>query len=315
MQQKTFFAHRPQSSISKLPLGVATSSLEQLVNELAEFPKDYKAIFEGSIIPPQFSCANKFKKHARTVRLRRYRSDQEARQDQKTPVLLREEAFNAIKDPFFCGYSYKARGLDQRTVIVSLDQCVAGALLYIYDARLGNQDITFYAQSKRVEREGCDVVVSIPSRRKKHPRYTISFHQVPFSDTEQKYALWQKMRWDHTNEHQRYRELRKKFSWQKECSTYIPATAQPIAAYLKIINAAVNEQKNIVPLQMNPFAIPTQRTVDVYLKMYNNLLIRDEGGLRKPNQAESEIILWELVRQQGHDKTFYAKKKLVEYEV
>ena len=64
---------------------------------------------------------------------------------------------------------------------------------------------------------------------------------------------------------------------------------------------------------MCQFAIPTQETVNYYLKLENNLLIYDENlknknKLKKPNRAEKEISLWALVKYLGHDKTFYSKK-------
>jgi len=64
---------------------------------------------------------------------------------------------------------------------------------------------------------------------------------------------------------------------------------------------------------MSQFAIPSQETVDYYLKWCNNVLVRDEGleskdNLRKPNRAEREIALWHLVKSLGHDRTFYADR-------
>ena len=69
----------------------------------------------------------------------------------------------------------------------------------------------------------------------------------------------------------------------------------------------------MIPVQMCQFAIPTQQTVDYYLKLGNNILIYDnnlknKNKLRKPNRAEKEIGLWALVKSLGHDKTFYSKK-------
>jgi len=64
---------------------------------------------------------------------------------------------------------------------------------------------------------------------------------------------------------------------------------------------------------MCQFAIPTQETVDYYLKLENNVLVKDKNlkskdYLRKMNRAEREIALWALVKKFGHDKTFYSKK-------
>ena len=88
--------------------------------------------------------------------------------------------------------------------------------------------------------------------------------------------------------------------------------AHEIAAYLTLIDNEWEEYKNIIPLQMSPFAIPTHLTVDYYKRWNNNILIRDKSlsskdQLRKPNRAELEIALWTLVKKMKHDKTFFAK--------
>ena len=69
--------------------------------------------------------------------------------------------------------------------------------------------------------------------------------------------------------------------------------------------------KNVIPLQMSQFAIPSQLTVDYYIKLKNNVLIRDKNikgdNLRKMNHADKEIALWNLVKSNGYDKTFFSK--------
>jgi hypothetical protein len=85
----------------------------------------------------------------------------------------------------------------------------------------------------------------------------------------------------------------------------------------------MTQKKNIRPLEMNQFAIPTQFAVDFYKKLANNCLIQvqeenSEEGIkrktRKLNDAEREIILWALVQKLGHDKTFFAVDKVRDYD-
>jgi len=87
--------------------------------------------------------------------------------------------------------------------------------------------------------------------------------------------------------------------------------AHEIAGYLQLIQDEITDKKNLIPLQMCQFAIPSQETVNYYLRLENNVLIRDESleskdKLRKINRAEKEIALWSLVEAYGHDRTFYA---------
>ena len=66
---------------------------------------------------------------------------------------------------------------------------------------------------------------------------------------------------------------------------------------------------------MNQFAIPTQETVDYYVKLTDNCLIKtsEDKNPRKLNSAEKEIMLWGLVKKLKHDDTFFAKDKVKEY--
>lgn len=317
MTKKAFFEQRTQGEISDLEKGYCTANLDSFVNRLTSTAQDERVVFKGDIVPKNYKGANKFKKHANEVKLKRTRNEQNLIANARTPVQLRHEAFSKITNPYHCGYSYKGTGLDKRSVVVSLDQCVAGALLFMYDQKLlANHTPTIYGDSRRAGVEGADCIVSIASRTKKHPRYGVTFYQVPIKDDPAKFALWQKMRWKETSKHQQYRSMRRKYFEQQESSSYIPVVAHAIAAYHKIVSHEWANSKNIIPLQMNPFAIPTQKTVDVYQRIQNNVLVRTkEGVLRKPNQAESEIMLWELVNQEGHDATFYATKKLVDYSI
>ena len=73
------------------------------------------------------------------------------------------------------------------------------------------------------------------------------------------------------------------------------------------------QQGNQIPLEMCEFAIPSQKTVDYYLKLLNNVLIRDEtvkakDKLRKPNKADIELLLWAWIKEYGHDPTFYSTR-------
>ena len=54
---------------------------------------------------------------------------------------------------------------------------------------------------------------------------------------------------------------------------------QDVAAYLKIIKE--NLPSNLIPLMMNPFALPSRQHADFYKKLDNNVLIYDPTIKRK----------------------------------
>ena len=109
--------------------------------------------------------------------------------------------------------------------------------------------------------------------------------------------------------------IRYTYSEEKETSKVFNFCAHDIAGYLKIMDHYWNKDKNLVPLQMNQFAIPTQETANFYNKLSKNCLIQisEDKKPRKLNRSEKEILLWGLVHKLGHDKTFFAKEKLKDY--
>ena len=135
---------------------------------------------------------------------------------------------------------------------------------------------------------------------------------VPYVDSREKYAVSLNIGSDHSCPSKRF-NIRYRYTDDKESSGVVNICAHEIAGYLQLIQHALQEEKNLIPLQMSQFAIPSHETVDYYLKWCNNVLVRDEGleskdNLRKPNRAEREIALWHLVKSLGHDRTFYADR-------
>lgn len=135
---------------------------------------------------------------------------------------------------------------------------------------------------------------------------------VPVRDNKEKHAISLNIGSDHSCPSKRF-NIRYRYSDDKESSGIVNVCAHEIAAYLGVIEHFWDEQKNVVPLQMCQYAIPTQQTVDYYLRLENNVLVKDkslkgENKFRKMNRAEKEIALWALVKELGHDATFYAKK-------
>ena len=107
-KKKTFFREDTKARIKKKSQVVVDSLPEiECVGE------------DEFVLVPSFAAveaygSRKFKKHAEEVRLKRYRSMVQAIRSRKTPVQLREQAFNAVSGHNYCGYSFMPLGRDRR---------------------------------------------------------------------------------------------------------------------------------------------------------------------------------------------------------
>ena len=261
------------------------------------------------LVPKGYESARKFMKHGPEVKPRRVHSLKQALVNPRTPVQLREEAFNKLRGHNYCGYSFMPIGRDARKRKVSLIECLEGARIFAYAHQWTGIKVKSYADSKKVRIDGAEVVVEVPSRTKKERKARFKFVNIPIVDSPEKYAISSNIGSDHSCGAKRF-NIRYRYSDDKESSGIFNICAHEIAGYLGLVEQTWEEDKNIIPLQMSQFAIPTQETVDYYLRLGNNVLVEDPNSkdkLRKLNRAEKEIALWALVQGLGHDETFFAK--------
>lgn len=306
-KKKSFFSETTKAEIKR---GERVNAIE--IPEFLNLGVDQFTVV-SPFVPRGFESARKFMKHGKEVKPKRYYSLDQAVSDGRTPVQLRSEAFDNIKDTDFCGYSFVPIGRDRRKRKVSLVECMEGARIYAYSNQVRGSgiDIRPYADSKRVRIDGAEMVFRVPSRTKGEGKIEFKLTSVPVRDSREKYLIAQSVGSDHSCPSKRFK-IRYRYTDDKESSGVVNVCAHEVAAYLKTVQHYVENEKNIVPLQMSPFAIPSQMAVDYYLKLGNNVLISDEGlkgkdKLRKMNRAEKEIALWSLVKRFGHDETFYSK--------
>jgi len=305
--KKAFFKEASKAQIAR-KTKVKVASLADIVNlKAGEFT------IVDAFTPEGYKDARKFMKHGEEVRVRRFRSSGEAVRYGKTPVQLREDAFDAIRGNEFCGYSFMPFARDRRKRKVSLTACLEGARLFAYSHQVRGAGIKMkaYADARRARIEGAEAVASVPSRTEGHDRHKFKLMAVPIVDIPEKYALAFNLGSDHACGAKRF-NIRYRYLDDKESSGVVNFCSHEVAVYLELVQREWEQNKNIVPLQMCMFAIPSQRTVDFYLRLENNVLIKDKAekgkeALRKPNLAEKEIALWEFVRQYGHDAAFFPK--------
>jgi len=281
------------------------------LSDIAKLMPDEFAVI-NPLVPEEYDTARKFMKHGPEVKIARAYTLAQAVELGKTPLQLREDAFNSIKSHEYCGYSFMPLGKDRRKRKVSLLECLEGARIFAYSHQVPGTGIKVktYADAKRARKDGAVVIASVPSREKDEGRMEFKLMSVPLIDSPEKYAITYGFGSDHSCGAKRF-NIRYRYVNEKESSEVVNVCCHEIAAYLELIQQEWTQHKNIIPLQMCPFAIPSQATVDFYLKLENNVLVSDnekEDKLRKPNRAEKEISLWALVQTLGHDKTFYADK-------
>lgn len=317
-EQKSFFWQPSAAEI--LGKGRIKEADKNLVEQILDLAEDEALIIKRGLIPKEYDFdSRKFMKHGREVKLKRFYSLEEAVHKGMKPEQLRRIAFNRIRSSYYSCYSFKPFvGTDTKTRRVSLVECLEGAKIYSYANQpaegkfVSRIEVKPYAEAKRVEREGAGIIVRVASRRKGLPRYEIKFSSVPIFDNENKWGIANSIVTDH--------KLRKKifgirytYLEDKESSRVFDFVAHEIAGYFAIIDHYLKQVK--VSLEMNPFAVPTQLTVDYYNKWLRRVLIQPEEGdkPRKPLIAEKEIGLWGLVLRKGYEETFKARQKIKDY--
>ncbi|HLC66503.1 MAG TPA: hypothetical protein VJK52_02580 [Candidatus Nanoarchaeia archaeon] len=297
---------------------------EDPVAEILALQEGEVGMFSGSLVPAEFRSARKFMKHGEQVRLYRAASLAEAARKHQTPIDERKEKFDALSDVHrnaYRGYSFgplwsERRG-DNRIREVPLYECLEGARLYAYAAQFSDCDsleritVRAFDSARRVARDGAEIVCEVPSRTEWIPPYEFKFMSVPVDDTPQKWSLAGRISTNHSCKSKSLNRIRYTQEHTAESSREFNFCAHEVAAYAAIIDYYWNERNNnLVPLQMSPFVLPSRLMAEFYMVLDHQVLIRPTRGSkpRRLNWAEKEILLWELVRTEGHDRTAMAKK-------
>jgi hypothetical protein len=334
MEKKTFFKTPTIGQIKKNK--TICEITNNLIENILSLKKNQTAILNVNLIPKQYRNSKHFLKHGPEVKVREYSSLKDALTKRITPVKLREEAFNKIKNPILSGYSYKPIiGNDKRTRKIQLVDCINGAKIfgYTYQDILGCPSIDFeknYKDATGVQKDGSNIIAWVPSTSKNQPRYKIKLSSVTVEDTQRKWGLAYNLFSNHSCDEKTY-NIRYKHKDQNELSNVEKFCQHDIAMYHAILDNYVNEKKNWIPLEQSIIAIPTQFTVDFYNKLNNQCLIKEKNKQpKKLNKAHKEILLWGLIYKMqekyqkeialgnkainGHDKTFFATDKLRNYK-
>ncbi|USN46004.1 MAG: hypothetical protein H6502_02610 [Candidatus Woesearchaeota archaeon] len=329
VNKKTFFGRRTPAQIVQLDrIEEVPGDLSVLVRKIEQGGSSDGLIIQGEILPSDaFPTVGKFKHHGGLISLPPFSSVAQARATDVVPVEQRVEKFSRIsawRQQYFRGYAFRsAHPGDQIPRVITLVSCVKGAKLFTYGVLqplAGLEVIAALDDAAMVEEEGAVVKVMVPSRNAHRGRYTVQLNSVPVVDSSHKQVVASSLSVDHDCEEKK-NHIRFVYAHSGRLSKELFLCPHTIAAYYATMafyahpaKRSVREQtlsvfdhENHVPLQMNPFVIPTQFAVSFYEFLDHNCVIEHEqpGGshvYRHLNDGEKEAILWTLVKR--HPPTF-----------
>ena len=208
MAHKKYFKKRP---VSEILLACSSASLTKyrelrkinnnLIKNIISL-KNYNESSNGiiissslDIIPSKYNNSRKFMKHGNEVKIKRYRTIDDLLIGRDEPVKVREEAFEKMRGNFYGGYSFMpVVGKDRRKRKVPLVECMEGAKIFTYSENGPNIKIHAYDDSFRVDKEGAEIIASVPSRMEKDPRHEFKFSSVPVKDNKNKWRNYTKIK-------------------------------------------------------------------------------------------------------------------------
>jgi hypothetical protein len=262
-----------------------------------------------SIISNDNEVQRKLLKHGLELKLERTYSARGTINSKKTKDLIIEslDSFNGLP---WC-YSFKPYwGMDRKTRRIHLIDCVNGARLYAYGSSNEKIKILPYTNSERVEKEGGQIYLEVPSTTKEEGPHKFEFSFVPIVNNENKKIISLQLSSDHNCGYKRFLDLKFNYPNSRQSSKTNDFCFHEIAGYLAIIDYFY--QKGIkAPLETNPFVIPTLLTKGFNIALENNVLILDKNskhGVRKPKIADKEILNWQFLKLLGVEQTFFPTK-------
>lgn len=355
MSIKSFFKERTVEEITGLKVKKAYSN-KDLIQRIEELNKDESIEIRTFIIPSRFRINNagseaskKCYKHGSLIALPQYQTLEETLSSHFIPLNFREQAFSKLQEKKqqeidYVGFSWRpVFGRNRTKRVIPFVNILEGVRIFSYaenhskykqknkftedvEEKLGIK-VEAYPDAKRVVKEGASVVVEVPSRTAKKPKYKFVLLHVPFipSNPQDKknYNLATilslepaLLREEETGElivgrteHQNY-DIQYRFEQSREQSSVIRFSPQDITGYLGIIKKQLAEEHNPTALNFNPFALPSKHQADFYNKLCNSVLVYDptlssKNKLRKLHLAEKSILLARAIAHFGHHDFSY----------
>ena len=210
-KKKSFFRERSAKEIRDLNLK-SHSHQKGLVKKILSLNTSREALeIRVRITPNKFfkntnssaEASRKCYKHGDKIRLSQPFSQSGAYNFNGTPLSIRANDFHKLtimkeEEINFVGYSFRpVQGRDRRKRVVPFVWLPEAIRLFGYaenmtiDKVSGKKgiSITPYADSKKVNFEGANIICTVPSRTKKNNRYKIKLENVPVTGNDERKAI------------------------------------------------------------------------------------------------------------------------------
>lgn len=336
MLRKSFFSERNAIEIKELNSKVVFTArgLTEKIERLDSNQDSLEVRFR--ITPGRFfinvkkgtEASRKSFKHGNLISLEHPKTRGECYENSEIPLAMRAKAFSKLQNMReeeinFIGYSVQPSWGDRIKRVYPFVFLPEGIRLFAYGENYGGINVETYDESKRVKREGANIVVNLPSRTSKQPRYKIKLLNVPVIRNEKNLATILTLKPsipvnEETGEplsrdipHRIY-NIRYPYETDLEKSEIITFYPHDLAAYLAIAKEQ-NNKHNLTPMEMNPFALFSKHGAEFYKKLCNNIVIFDPTidnpknpkKLRKLHLDEKCILLGRGIARFGHDDFAY----------
>ena len=193
MTKKSFFRERTPAMIKKLHNKeiYRQKGITERINGLD--PSEEGLILRCQLIPGRFyinvengaQASRKCYHHGDLIALSHPKTKEQCYNSNLTPLQLREQDFSKLEkmkedEIYFTGFSFQPGWADRIKRIVPFVWCPEGGKLFAYAENMTEGiKVKPYKDSKKVRSEGASVVIEVPSRTQKKPRYQFKLLHVP----------------------------------------------------------------------------------------------------------------------------------------
>ncbi len=348
MEKKSFFKERDTHEIQELDVQKVYRA-RGLVDKIMSLDPEKEGISIQTVILPldflhptakerkerkeimQKEAARKFFKHGYYLHLTQPETQSEAYALKAIPLELRQRDFTTKlqsmneEEIFFIGYQWHpVQGRDRLTRRVFFPFLAEGDRVYAYaETKTGGIQLQPYVDAARVKQEGGEIVCSVPSRRKKLPRYKLNLQHVPVEGSTERRAVAWSLRAKYGSEdsgdskgrapeHEQY-NIRYTWDFEREGSQQFTFYPHVIAAHRKVVKDYWSKH-NFTPMEMSPLAFLSKKGIDFYNRLCNNVVIYDstcnnsngkKGGLRKLYLAEKAVLMSRSIGVLGAKEIMY----------
>ena len=339
MIHKSFFRENTVTQIRSLEIQ-ETSRQRGLVERISNLEAGHGLVIRARIIPGKFyqnietgqEASRKCYKHGDLIALPYPQTKEEARRCPDIPLAIRAQALSELEkmkeeEINFVGLSTRPNWGDRTGRVTPFVACPEGIRIFAYAETMTNYidsegkvqhgiKVEPYADAKRVKEEGASIVVEVPSRTAKNPRYKFKLLHVPILRGPENLATIMALKPELvqspiTGEPLKGRTAHSlyniRYTWEdeRERSEVITYQPQDIAAYIKIAGDFWKHH-NMTPMEMNPFMLVSKKGAEFYNKLCNQVLVYDPSvsgndRLRKLHLAEKSILIARAIGHFGHD--------------